>query len=267
MNSEMAASREVSNDTARSLAYSICTMVTNLEEYETMLAAFAAKGFTTTDCEFLYVDNSQKNRLDAFASYNRFLLESQGLHIILCHQDILLLVQDRTDLDALLQALSGYDPDWGLCGNAGALETGERAIRISDPNFQDVSEGAPFPVKVMSLDENFIVVRREANLALSRNLNGYHWYGSDLCIIADILGWSSYVIDFHLLHKSGGSMSATFTAQGHALRTKYQAAFRPRWQYVVTKQPVYISASVVATFVQRAFRWVSKKLRLAQFRQ
>lgn len=263
----MLASREVSSDLPRPFAYSFCTMVTDLEEYRTMLAAFAAKGFTATDCEFLYINNSKQNRLDAFASYNRFLLEGRGNYIVLCHQDILPMDQDRTDLDTLLQALSVRDPNWGLCGNAGALATGARAIRISDPNFDNVSEGAPYPVTVISLDENFIIARRDANLALSRNLSGYHWYGSDLCIIADVLGWSCYVIDFHLFHKSGGSMNASFTAGGRALRQKYRTAFRPRWQYVVTKQPVYISASGVSTFLHRAWRKVGKAVGISRSKQ
>lgn len=263
----MAVPREVSDDPPGPYIYSFCTMVTDLAEYRAMLAAFAAKGFTEADCEFLYIDNSQRNRLDAFAGYNRFLQQGQGRYIVLCHQDILPLDQDRADLDALLQTVSERDANWGLCGNAGALATGDRAIRITDPNHADFIEGAPFPVKVMSLDENFIIARRDANLALSRDLSGYHWYGSDLCIIADILGWSCYVIDFHLFHRSGGKTDARFTDGGRALRRKYRTAFRPRWQYVVTRQPVYISASGVSTFLHRAWRKAGKRLGISRFKQ
>ncbi len=58
------------------------------------------------------------------------------------------------------------------------------------------------PIRVGSLDENFIVVKRQANLALSHDMSGFHLYGTDLCIIADILGRTSYVVDFHLCHKA-----------------------------------------------------------------
>ena len=52
------------------------------------------------------------------------------------------------------------------------------------------------PAKVHTVDENFIVVRRATNLSLSHDLDGFHLYGTDLCVIADILGGNCYVIDF-----------------------------------------------------------------------
>jgi hypothetical protein len=213
-----------------------------------MVEAFMEKGFTAKDCEFIFVDNTITNRLDAFSAYNCFLQQAKGRYIILCHQDILPIDDNRSRLDALLDELSVRDRAWGICGNAGATASGHLAIRISDPHGQNRNLGGPFPVKVMSLDENFILVRRKANLAVSNDLSGFHWCGADLSIVADILGWNSYVIDFHLLHKSGGRADSDFVAIGQALRRKYARFCRSRWHYVPTIRPVFISASPVKTF-------------------
>lgn len=238
------------------VTYSFGSLVTDLVEYRAMVAAFCAKGFGSGDCEFLYVDNSTGNHFDAFSAYNRFLLEARGKYIVLCHQDILPLSDTRVVLDERLEALNSLDGQWGLCGNAGGKADGELVYRITQGAGEELNFGGPFPVRVMSLDENFIVVRRDANLALSRDLKGFHWYGSDLCMIADILGWSAYVIDFHLFHKSRGNVSADFRDKARAFRLKYGRAFRPRWQYVPTSQPEFISSSRARTFLARAWhRW------------
>jgi hypothetical protein len=208
--------------------FSICTLVTNLGEYAEMVESFREGGFDGADCEFLYLDNSAGNTFDAFAGYNLFLTEAAGDYVILCHQDILLLEQGRAALEQRLAELDSLDPAWALCGNAGGAEAGRVAIRISDPHGADQAIG-PFPARATALDENFILVRRDANLALSHDLRGYHFYGADLCIVADMLGRSAYVIDFHLRHKSAGNTDASFYAARRAAIAKYRRAFRTRW--------------------------------------
>jgi hypothetical protein len=257
--SERPVPREIRGLSTTGIIYSFCTLVTDVAEYQLMISAFVSNGFIDADCEFLYIDNSAENRFDAYSGYNHFLQEAKGRYIILCHQDVLPNGHDRVRLDALLEQLSQHDPDWGLCGNAGATASGRYALGISDPNGKDMNAGGPFPARVISLDENFIVVRRVANLATSHNLAGYHWYGSDLCIIADLLGWHAYVIDFHLLHKSGGSLNRQFEQTGSALRRKYAHAFRSRRQYVITRRPVFISASPVKTLLVHSL-WQGRSL-------
>jgi hypothetical protein len=88
--------------------------------------------------------------------------------------------------------------------------------------------GGPFPVQAVSLDENWLLVKRAANLALSRNLHGFHHYGVELCLNAAILGWSTYVVDFFLRHHSGGTFDATYDKSKLAIALKYRELFRDR---------------------------------------
>jgi len=237
------------------LKYSICTLVTRPAEYAELLRDFQEHAFTRSDCEFLYVDNSEGNRLDAFAAYNRFLLSARSEYVIFCHQDIQLIDDGRDKLDDLLRELTLLDPSWGVCGNAGAKEDRSFAHRITDPYGPNRSKGGPFPVKVMSLDEMFMVVRREKNLALSHDLSGFHWYAADLCLVASMLGCSVYVIEFHLLHKSGGSFGEPFRKGREAFSQKYGDLFKPRWHEVVSGWSAYLSPS-------RTGRWVARLKRV-----
>jgi hypothetical protein len=211
------------------LRYSICTIVTKPAEYRRMLEGFTTRGFAQPECEFLYVDNSSGNRLDAFAAYNLFLQVARGAFILLCHQDVELLTDGRERLDEVIAELQGRDPNWGLFGNAGGVRLGKLAIRISGPKFDNVTKNGPFPVACQTLDENFIVVRRDANLALPRDRSGFHFYGTELCLFAEMLGWTAYVVDFHLLHHGVGELDSTFHEQLNHVLEKYATVLRPRW--------------------------------------
>lgn len=224
--------------------FSICTMVTNWEEYGEFVSSLVDHEFTEACCEFIVVDNSEVNSADAYCALNEFLQASSARYIMLCHHDIVLLEDDLNHLLKILHQLDSIDPNWALCGNAGYTDRGRPAFNLSHPLGIAIS-GEPYPSKVVSLDENFIIARREANLALSRDLGGFHHYGADLCIIADVLGWNAYVIDFKLHHKSVGTVDDRYRSSRLRILTKYRRAFRPRWLYVPVRQPFFLTGSTL----------------------
>jgi hypothetical protein len=222
--------------------FSLCVMVTRWEEYRYHLASFARGGFDAGCCEFLVLDNSAGNRADAYLAVNEFLGAARGDYVVLVHHDVALIADGRAELDRCLAELDGLDPHWGLCGNAGHTADGRRAICISHP-LDEREVAGDLPARVVSLDENFLLVRRVANLAASRDLSGFHHYGPDLCIVADILGWSAWVIPFFVRHNSAGTIDERYARSRAAIAAKYRRALRPRWVHIVTRQPFYLSAS------------------------
>ncbi len=224
----------------QSIPFSICTLVTRPAEYEAMRASFARNGFDDANCEFLLIDNSRTNTLDAYAAINVFLRAARGRYVIICHQDIELLADGYADLLDKLEELNRLDPRWGLAGNAGGKylsDTDDMAMRITDPHGENQRRG-PLPHRVTALDENFIIVNAAANLAASGDLRGFHCYGIDMAVMADVLGYKSYVIDFHLRHKSEGKIASRqslrpgevhFLDAKKALKAKYSERFSPRW--------------------------------------
>ncbi len=208
--------------------YSIGTLVTNLEHYAAMRATFAAGGFDGSNSEFLYLDNRGPHQSGAYRGLNALMSAARGRYVILCHQDVRLITDGLDTLDRCLAELDTRDLNWALAGNAGGLEAGVLAHRISDPHGADRNSGN-LPARVMSLDENFIVVKRRARVGCSADLEGFHFYGPDLCLNADIAGYSAWVIDFHLLHLSGGTKSNDFYVAQEAFRAKWSHALRPRW--------------------------------------
>ncbi len=225
---------------AESIRFSVCTLVTDFAHYEAMQATFRTRGFVEPACEFLSLDNSAGNRFDAFAGVSIFLNTARGRHVIICHQDVRLIDDDARVLTQRLAELDALDATWAIAGNAGGVDASRLAIRITDPHGADVKRG-PFPARVSSLDENFVVLRRAARLAPSRDLVGFHLYATDLCTVADVLGFSAYVIDFHLQHLSPGSADAGYDLAVRSLVTKYQRALRARWVVTPTSR-IFLSA-------------------------
>jgi hypothetical protein len=213
---------------AGGIRYSVRTLVNDFKEYATMCRSLQVGGFMAPDREYLYLDNTAKNQFDAYAGINLFLRVARGTHIIICHQDVRLIEDGRDKLDSIIAELDTLDPAWGMFGNAGGLEGGGLARRISDRWGDDQNTIRPLPVRVVSLDENFIVVRQDANLAVSRDLHGFHLYGTELSLVAERLGHHVYVVDFHLRHLGSGVMDSSFYDARYALILKCRAACRWR---------------------------------------
>jgi hypothetical protein len=201
--------------------FHICTISNNLIQYEEMKASFVAAGFNSDSCRYSLFDNSDTNKFDPYQTFNLIKSSTVESYIILCHQDVLI---DRGDdfehLVKLLEELDKYHPSWAIAGNAGVNSNYEIVANITDPcRTPKWSGGLPYPV--YSLDENFLIIKTSANVATSKELKGFHFYGTDLCLSALINKQSCYVINFHLTHLSGGTASDDFW--------KVQSEFYEKW--------------------------------------
>jgi hypothetical protein len=183
--------------------YTIATLVTDWKEYDEMKQSFIYKGFT--DAQYLTIDNSQLNTMDAYRGVNHFLNLADKDYVIICHQDVRLIDHDINILNERINVLNVVDGNWAIFGNVGGLAPGLSAIRISDPTNSNIYT-YPLPCRTHTLDENFLVIKRTARIGTSIDLKGFNYYGTDLCLHADLMGYSSYVVDFHLLHKGGELM-------------------------------------------------------------
>ena len=219
---------ELDTLTTENKLFTICTLVTNLNEYNEMCASFKRAGFSDENSDFLYIDNSKQNKYDAYSGVRKFLTTASGKYIIICHQDILLNFDDYDTLLQRIEEINALDSNWAILGNAGHSSFNDFKLRMTDPHGENRFKG-PLPAKVYDLDENFVVIKKSAQLSISNNIGGFHFYATDMCMMADILGFSAYVIDFHLFHKSGGNCNRSFFESKKRLIEKYTYAFRPRY--------------------------------------
>jgi hypothetical protein len=244
------------------LVFSVCSLVTDTAQYERMLASFAARGFSPENSEFILVDNRNGNRFDAYHALNTMLARSRGRYVICCHQDVELVDDGADDLQARLDELTARDPLWAVAGNAGAGPEG-RVARISDPYGADQHLGR-LPALVHCLDENFFVLRRDCLIGFSADLHGFHLYGADICIQAELRGLTAYVIDFHLRHHSRGNADAAYFDCARRLEDKYGNAFRSR-RIATTFKSLYLTGNWWRAQFWRPKKW--RRMRQLRRRQ
>jgi hypothetical protein len=205
------------------LQFCICTIVTNMEEYGIMKASFEKVGFNI-GCEYLIADNTSGNTFDGYNAIRRFLQESKAIYTIIVHQDVR--CEDNVEsLQECLNTLNNKDKNWAICGNVGGVGYNNIVYHIKNNGIRK-TEG--LPQKVSSLDENFLVIKTCKQLAISNDVDGFHYYGSDLCIVADFLGYNSYVIPFMVQHLSKGNLKDLYLKKPFFLKA-YGKKLRPRF--------------------------------------
>lgn len=183
--------------------FSICCLVTDNEEYQLMKESFVRRGFEENS-EYLVADNILANSFNAYQAIRRFFSESKAQYVIIVHQDVRC-DDDVNKLQSVLDKLQQKDHNWVICGNAGA--SGYKQLYYHLNNNGEVKKSKNLPARVYSLDENLLIIKNGAGLTVSADLKDFHLYGTDLCIIADFLGYNCYVIDFMVTHLSKGNLT------------------------------------------------------------
>jgi len=164
-----------------------------------------------TDSEFLILDNSA-GEWDCYGAIRHFLREARGDLIVLIHDDVEFGGLSASLLLERIREVSSKDPVASLFGVAGISFKEHRGIgHFYDANSEQ-NWGFHDDGKASSLDECFLVIKNGQGINVSKELKGYHFYGTDLCLNTMTLGLSCYVIDYPVIHKSAGSMNESFFA-------------------------------------------------------
>lgn len=220
--------------------FSICTLATRSDEYAGMVESFLDAGFDRQRTEYLFGDNRAGNAFDGFSGLTRLIAAAKGRYVLLVHQDVRAGPDDADTLLDRLSELEGIAPDWAVAGNAG--RAGESYhLHITDPLGADRRLGS-LPAVVESLDENFLVVRRETLVAPSRDLAGFHLYGLDLAENARSRGYAACAIDFHVVHDSLGRIDPSYIDAIDSFERKKAREMQPRAVHTLIL-PVVLSAS------------------------
>ncbi|AWD22745.1 hypothetical protein [Fuscovulum blasticum] len=221
------------------LMFSVCSLVRDQAKYDRLLESFERFGFTLDKAEFLAADNREGNQFHGFSWHKQMLPRCKGRYVIFCHEDVELVDRGYDDLVAAIEALEEADPKWLVAGVAGSPwrplnhSVTAQALHISDVFGNDRRRGN-VPCRVESLDECFLLMRRLKPVLNSYDMQGFHYYGADLCLQAEFLGGRAYAIDFHLHHYGRAIADENFHRLRQEMAQKYRRWFPGRILHCVT---------------------------------
>jgi glycosyltransferase involved in cell wall biosynthesis len=184
------------------------------------------------DIEFVPVLNTE-GLYSASLALNVGMDSSKSDILVICHQDVRILGDDW--FGVLKKTIEQLDDDWAIIGSAGiSLDYGREDIGrwggarevetvavgsvwddddISEPPYWD---GAKDLVRCHCADECLFILKKSTGLRFDSLFNGFHFYGTDICLQARAAGYGVYCTDLPIVHY--GEYSASFTSD-----TKYWA--------------------------------------------
>jgi hypothetical protein len=144
----------------------------------------------------------QENFNSASAAYNDAIEKSCNDLMVFAHQDIILPEPWLLQLETAIEHLEIMDPRWGVLGCYGMSSAGTGHGHVYSSGRRVF--GGPFerPVRVQTLDEIVLVLRKSAGLRFDEALPHFHLYGADICLRAAERGMDSYAISAFCIHNT-----------------------------------------------------------------
>jgi hypothetical protein len=147
----------------------------------------------------------QENFTSAALAYNDALDKSANDLVVFCHQDVLLPQSWLAELQQVLAYLQTNDPNWGVlgsCGMTAAYKKWRIFGQVYSPGHGMVGEPITHPVPIQTLDGLLLILRKSSGLRFDERLQNFHFYGTDICMIAANDGLKSYAIPAIAIHNS-----------------------------------------------------------------
>ncbi len=143
--------------------------------------------------EYITIKNSKSG-----ASGLNCGIEKVSNNIILCcHQDVYFKEGWYEKLNEYLDKLSSSDTwNWGVLGFAGTTDSG---LSVGTHSGLGMSEDI---IKVQTLDESVLILKKNDNFKFDERLTYYHMYGTDIALQSYDRGLNVYVIKVPIEHRT-----------------------------------------------------------------
>jgi Glycosyltransferase like family len=187
----------------------------------------------------------QENYPSAAKAYNAGIDKAENDLIAFVHQDVILCASWIADVIHAVAHLARHDPHWGVIGSGGVLQKQGRAYVYSS-GIGII--GSPFdePVRVRTLDEIVLIIRKGSGLRFDEGLPRFHMYGPDICLTAENAGRKNYAISAFCIHN----------AQPHLVLPK---EFYECYAYVRRKWKKHLPIETTCIEITWSNRWMYKR--------
>jgi hypothetical protein len=143
------------------------------------------------------------NERSASEAYAREIAGATADLLVFVHQDVYLPGGWFDRVARQLDRLQQIDPNWAVAGPYGVTHNRDFVGHVWDSGLGRVI-GPPFsePIRVASLDEIVLIIRRASGVCFDPRLPTFHLYGTDIVLSAEKDHKSAYVLDLPVIHNS-----------------------------------------------------------------
>ncbi len=200
----------------------------------------------------------QRGYASAASAYNSWLDAGGTGVVIFAHQDVYFPAGWLHHLQTALAWLDEHDANWGILGIYGVRHDREPIGWTYSTGLGRVLGGVfSTPCAVRTLDEVVLIMRVSSGLRFDEGVEGFHMYGTDICLESERFGCRNYVIPAFAIHNSNGikMLPDVFWRTFLYVRRKWWA------QLPVAAPCAEVTRSLLPMWRARLQRFVNFKLR------
>jgi len=200
---------------------SIITLVNDMNHYYKFMQTLKQqKG--QHNIEIIAIPNFNNMFTSLSKALNCGLNVCNSENVILCHQDLLVPNDWLNRIRKNIQQLEVDKVDWGVIGPAGITMNHIPHYYLLDNSMKKMHEHDKFRNEVFCLDELCMIIKKSSGLKFDEQLDGFHFYGLDLCTSALKKGLRNFAIDAWCCHNSGDGKQNVNTSE-NIKRKKYRS--------------------------------------------
>jgi hypothetical protein len=188
--------------------FSVCILYRNQYLFDKLVAELKCNGFVK-EVELIAINNAE-NAWDSYRAIRYFIEKSQTDYVLICHEDIEFKQLTFDQLTLAVQSAVRHDERAAVFGVAGISRKSNRGCGHFYSKRGEEKWGIQDHGRAISLDECFLVIRKNSGVTVSEDLSGFHFYGADLCINSERAGFTNYVIEYPIAHYSEGTLDGSF---------------------------------------------------------
>lgn len=202
--------------------FSIITCVSDAAIYQKCLLDSVNRCRNNFDVEIIPIWNTN-GLYSASLALNLGIKVARSNNLVMVHQDVRLLEDWFAIAEAAIADLSD---DWGVLGSAGiVLDCARNNIsrwggsistntiivgsvwHNDDIDSEPYWDGLKMPTRVHCVDECLFILNKRSGLRFDTAFNGFHFYGTDICLQARSSGCGVYAADLPIIHYGSHSSS------------------------------------------------------------
>ncbi|MGA2331877.1 MAG: glycosyltransferase family A protein [Syntrophales bacterium] len=164
---------------------------------------------------------AQEGFRSASHAYNDAIEKAENDIVVFAHQDVVFPINWAERFLQEFYKIEGSERNVGVVGCIGITKEGNKAGHIYRHD-REFFPSHPLPAQVETLDELLVCFRKSSSLRFDVNLPSFFFYGVDICLQSDAMGYKNFAVNAPCFHQAKN-------------RAGLPKEFYESWDFIVNK--------------------------------